>query len=357
MSSDTSPNGNEELSRAKEPLGTWSSDSGPTRIARSISSLFGGLPTIAYSPPRVGGQAFIATTDNLAASRVLSTPFIRDGLNSAPTFAQIADNPVFGVVERPVLSGELERDATRWRLFRDTFLEPLHAFDHVSVRTTDANGNWIGWCGVLSPSRRRFGDHEHALYAEMLDPLRDMFHACHAISPFGEAHPNLHTAMNWTEPAFAVTNNGHILFLNRYARQEFRDEPPWLRDALRDYGARPPDWHCSLVPFSRGMICFFLRGRTQTNMSALDVAARAGDDLPSYLKRIFERVVRGDSVPTIAEDLKMSESTIATYVRRIRGQLGLGQREKLSPRLLEEIYREPDLWPTVVPAQDSTRTT
>lgn len=344
----------ERIAQAIGVLSEWSHATAPSRLARSLSVLFGGLPAIAYAPPAPtqGSRACLATA-NLGGD-LLRTPFVTERVIFSPALASVTDNPVWGAAERPIMGEELAQDRDRWRIFRETLLVPLRVTDNLSMRITDADGNWIGWCGVFSRGSSWFTERDWSRYAAIRDPLRDMVHACHALAPTsGPAHPGLQIAHAWPEPAFAVTDAGYILFVNRSGQRELAREPEWLRDTLANRAAPPAAWQSFEIHFQRGRITVFFRARASQSCRFIDAAASAGLMLPAYLARLVGGVLRGSTVPELARSLGKSTATVATYVARIRDHVEAGNRAQLTYRVLERAFGEPDLWPIAIPAEDA----
>lgn len=332
--------------RALQVLRAWSHTTAPSRAAHSLSALFGGLPAIAYAPPVPGyGASGRVATANFQGD-LFRTPFITREVIFDPLLTSLSENPVWGVTEHPVMGQDLARDARRWRLFRETLLDPLRAADNLSVRIVDGN-HWIGWFGVLKSVW--FTEREASLYTWLLDPLRDVVHACCALSPAsGAVHPDLQMMHAWPEPAFAVTDTGYVLFVNRTGRRQLEREPEWLSDTLASGTEPPRTWHTSQVKFSRGTIMIYFRALTSPGRRFIDAAAAAELQLPVYLDRLVGCVLRGSSVPELVKDLGKSAATIATYVARIRGVAEVKSRAQLTYRVFERVFSEPDLWPTAI---------
>ena len=337
------------LAAAREALREWNPRlTAPDRMARSLSMLHGGLPSVIYTISKDGGgDDARAALAGITFDQVSATPFMQNNLIFAREFTLVTEEEsLWGAENRAIMGEDLVRDAARWQSFEELLLRPLELGDNLRIIFSTTNGRLLGWCGSFTIDGRRFGENDRFLLDTFAASLADVIHAWDTFSPAFEAkHPTMQMARKWLSPVFATTANGNFLYANEAACASLKERPEWLDEALRGMTALPRDWYVNSIPSRHGSIAVFMQGEDPVAECWFEHSLVERLQLPAYLEPVATLLMKGLTNAEIARTLSKPRSTIDTYVGRILRHVGVDNRTELLSESLQINFKAADPWP------------
>lgn len=338
----------ERLFQAEGALRRWGPRaSGPELVTEALSVLNNGAPSILYNLSANGtGESLLGSITKLPLGRVTSTPFVRRDLVFSREYTYVTEGEsVWGAENRAVLGEDLREDPLRWSIFRGTFLDPLAVGDFLRISLRSAEGRFVGMCGSFTPGTARFDPADRSLLEAFGGSIARVLGAVEALGlSFGAPHPIADMALTWASPAFAVTQRGELVFMNRAASLALPQPPGWLSDAIEDPAGLPADWSRSTADTAGGSALVFMQRRTQ----AEDWFVQAIIDeigLPPYLREVAALVVKGCSYDEIARITGKSAGVVKTYASRVLAAAGTSSRTELVYEVLSRLGVGGSVWP------------
>ncbi|MCA9661424.1 MAG: hypothetical protein KC486_24000 [Myxococcales bacterium] len=343
------------LHAAYQHLTTWGRvDDFPALACQAMSALLRGRPTALYCVPEQGkGQCVVGAFHGVELTKVLATPFIQERLIVDPVFLATADNDGAWVTSNEAVMGaDLAGDAARWRLFRQTFLDPLGFSDNLRVILTEGDGEWLGWCGAFETADARFFtiDDQRAMEA-LMRVLADGLRAWHTIAPaFGEPLWFLRDVTRSQAPVFAYTRSGIFLMANAACRVAYPEGPPWLAYACDPQADAERGWDRLALPYGGGrddgdVVYIFARRAALERPCLAEQLVQAMGLKPRHRATalgLMQGLTNREIVPVSG----LSRSTVDGYVKEIMRLFEVGTRAELVYEIAARFFdTSSQLWP------------
>ncbi len=125
------------------------------------------------------------------------------------------------------------------------------------------------------------------------------------------------------------------------------DQPVRLALALAEAAPRLPDPRPDLVDLERQVLRLAAELHAASLGPRLALSAEATrypalDALPARQREIVDRLLQGERIPTIADALFLSRSTVRNHLSKVFKSFGVGSQAELLALLRSEVARNPD---------------